>query len=287
MAAGEDWSRAEVRATVNDYMDMLAHELSGQAYNKAAHNRALATSLSGRSRQSVELKHQNISAVLNELGLFWIPGYKPRSNYHRLLADEIVAWLATHPEFNRLSLVAAEAPAVSPSHVDFSGFEVAKPELESREQMIAEPAGPYGRGNRIGIRRDYLARESRNLSLGAAGELLALRFEQERLSRAGFERLAGKVEHVSKTQGDGLGFDILSFEPSGMEQFIEVKTTAFAKETPFFASASEVGFARHNEAQYHLYRLFRFKSAPKCFILQGALEKHCMLDPDSFRCGFR
>jgi hypothetical protein len=225
--------------------------------------------------------------VLSEIRLFWIPGYKPRSNYQRLLADEVVVWLAVHPEFDRLLLSAAEAPAVPPSHLDFSSFEVPKPVLEPRSRNVAETAESYGGVSRAAIRRDYLAREAQNLSLGLAGELLAVRFEQERLSRAGHERLAGKVEHVSKTQGDGLGFDILSFEPTGRERFIEVKTTAFAKETPFFASSGEVDFARRNEPQYHLYRLFRFKSIPQCFVLHGALEQHCILDADSFRCLFR
>ncbi len=116
--------------------------------------------------------------------------------------------------------------------------------------------------------------------------MLALRYEQERLSRSGHDRLAGKVEHVSKKRGDDLGFDILSFEPDGAERFIEVKTTAFAKETPFFATAAEADFARRKSVRYHLYRLFHFKTMPRCFVLPGALERNCLLNPASFRCSF-
>jgi len=36
-----DWSREEVAETVADYFAMLAAELSGVPYNKAAHRRAL------------------------------------------------------------------------------------------------------------------------------------------------------------------------------------------------------------------------------------------------------
>jgi hypothetical protein len=80
MSAGEDWSSNEVEAAVRHYMEMLLLHLSGQRYSKAEYRRALLLELSGRSHGSVELKHQNISAVLNEMGMFWIPAYKPRGN---------------------------------------------------------------------------------------------------------------------------------------------------------------------------------------------------------------
>src|ERR1017187_10288546 len=101
MAAGEDWSPQEVRATVLDYMAMLKFELSGQKYNKTAHRRALLKRLAGRSDGAVELKHQNISAVLRDMGQFWIPGYKPRSNYQAKLATEVEGWVAANPDIDR------------------------------------------------------------------------------------------------------------------------------------------------------------------------------------------
>ncbi|BAS06695.1 hypothetical protein AHiyo4_01170 [Arthrobacter sp. Hiyo4] len=44
---------------------------------------------------------------------------------------------------------------------------------------------------------------------------------------------------MSKTRGDGLGYDILSFEESGKERLLEVKTTKSRAETPFFVSRNE------------------------------------------------
>ena len=120
-----------------------------------------------------------------------------------------------------------------------------------------------------------------------AGEELVLHFEKYRLLKVGHDRLAAKVEHVARTQGDGLGFDILSFDEQGNERFIEVKTTTFARETPFFASASEVRFAERNAQRFALYRLFEFRKAAKCFMLPGALQNHCALDPFSYRCSIR
>ncbi len=52
-------------ATVEDYFDMLRAEAAGEPYHKSEHNRALRQLLNGRSKSSVELKHQNISAVLD------------------------------------------------------------------------------------------------------------------------------------------------------------------------------------------------------------------------------
>lgn len=287
MAAGENWSQQEVRATVLDYMAMLRFELAGQAYNKTAHRRALLVRLAGRSEGAVEWKHQNISAVLRDLGYFWIPGYKPRSNYQQPLANEVERWIADNPELDQHALAAAQAPAATPEHLDFSSFEVVRPSMKERlEPIVNEEQAPYGERPRVGMKRDYIAREAQNSSLGLAGEELVVNYERYRLSKAGYDSLAAKVEHVSKTQGDGLGFDVLSFDTRGEERFIEVKTTTFAKETPFFASSSELRFAERNPERFSLYRLFEFRKTPKCYLLPGAIQDHCVLDPVTYRCSF-
>jgi hypothetical protein len=90
------------------------------------------------------------------------------------------------------------------------------------------------------LRRNYLELEARNRSLGRAGEELVLEFEHQRLLRAGKRQLADRIEQVARTQGDGLGFEIHSFELDGRDRLIEVKTTRFGALTPFFASRNEV-----------------------------------------------
>jgi hypothetical protein len=289
MSTGEDWSREEVIATVNDYMTMLRLEYAGQPYNKTQYRKALVERLDGRSGGSVEFKHQNISAALDELGYFWIPGYKPRSNRQQLLQEEVERWIRANPELDQLATQAAEAMAVVPEHVDLNTLWVKPPEGRTADAArVAETPTPYDtrQPHRL-IRRDYAALEARNRSLGLTGELLALRYEQFRLSRLGHDRLADKVTHMSVTEGDGAGFDILSFEPDGRERFIEVKTTRFAKETPFFASRNEVEFANSHPAQFHLYRLFDFKRTPRLFGLTGSLQDRCHLNPVSYRCSLR
>ena len=67
---------------------MLKLEISGASYVKAQRDAELQE-LTGRSKGSIEFKHQNISAILLELGLPWIRGYKPMTNYQNKLVERI------------------------------------------------------------------------------------------------------------------------------------------------------------------------------------------------------
>jgi hypothetical protein len=60
---------------------------------------------------------------------------------------------------------------------------------------------------------------------------------------------------------------------------IEVKTTQFGIQTPFYATSGEVGFSQAREKEYHLYRLFNFVRQPRLFVLQGSLRETCLLNP--------
>src|SRR5260370_41315478 len=121
------------------------------------------------------------------------------------------------------------------------------------------------------VRRTYPEMESRNQTLGLAGEKLALEFEHERLWRAGKKDLAERIEHVSHSKGDYLGFDISSFEVDGRERLIEVKTTRFGALTPFFASKNEVDLSQSRKDYYPLYRLFNFNPKAQLFVFTCSL----------------
>jgi len=106
--------------------------------------------------------------------------------------------------------------------------------------------------------------------------------EQRRLSDRGRADLAVKVEHVSSTRGDGLGFDVLSFREDGSELHIEVKTTKYGAGTPFFVSAREEVYSREQPGKFCLYRVFGWPDAKVC-TLEGPLEQHFCLTPSTFR----
>lgn len=276
MARGEDWSSIEVEACVKDYLDMLTLELNGQAYNKTRHREVLLPRLDGRSSASVEQKHRNISAVMRELGYPWIRGYKPLSNFQRILIDAVESQLKARPQLDAAARAAVEQPAIQPSLLILEGAKVSAPKLKVAEKKVWQPSFSA-------VKRDYLAVESRNRSLGFAGEEFVMAYEFDHLRKMGLNDLADRVEHVAQTQGDGLGFDVLSFDPySGKERLIEVKTTSFDESTPFFVTRNEVARSEHDADKYELCRVFDFRVTPRFFALEGAIKHNCDLDPVSW-----
>jgi hypothetical protein len=273
-----DWSHAEVEATVSDYLAMLVKELAGVPYNKTAHRRQLGALLNDRSEQSIEFKHANISAVLIELSFPYISGYKPRSNYQRLLYEVVANRLRSSPQLLNIAAADADRPIVVPEVDDILSILTNPP----------APAAAGGTARDLAVSRpsffstNYLEREAQNRSLGDAGEELVLNFERARLIAANRESLADRIEHTARVRGDGAGFDILSFEVSGRERLIEVKTTKYGRETPFYVSRNEVAVSESREPDYHLYRLFTFRAAPKLFTLNGALSITCQLSTSTF-----
>lgn len=278
-ARGAAWSEAEVAATVADYLHMLRLLYAGQRFNKAEHRRRLLARLDGRSPSAVEMKHQNISAVLRDLGLHWLTGYQPLGNYQQALADEVALQVAADASLERVATQAVAAEAEVPV-LEAIEARIEDPPRPPRLRVADEGAQPRVR---LPFKRDYVEREARNRSLGLAGERFVLEFEARRLHAAGHRALADRVEHVAATRGDGLGYDVLSFEPSGRERYIEVKTTAFSKATPFFLTAGEKRFSEEVGDRFHLARVFDFRTDPRLYCLSGDLTATCLLEPVTWR----
>jgi hypothetical protein len=62
-------------------------------------------------------------------------------------------------------------------------------------------------------------------------------YERHTLTQHGRPDLAQRIRHVAQMEGDGAGYDVLSFNQDGTVKYIEVKTTRGAAETAFFMSA--------------------------------------------------
>ncbi len=271
----EDWSRDEVEATVADYFDMLEKELRGSDYNKSEHRRSLASLLNGRSDGAIERKHQNISAILIELGFVYISGYKPLRNYQQRLFEVVSDRLGANRTLTDIVRQQVTDPAPVPTVEDILAAWAEPP--------AGDPArGGYGDAPPRARSVDYLAMEAANRSLGSAGEIFVVRFEIARLLRAGKDKLADKVERVSETKGDGLGYDVHSFEDSGQDRLIEVKTTAYGPSTPFYVTRNEVAVSRAEGERFHLYRTYNFRRAPRLFSRPGPLDQSFRLDPSEY-----
>lgn len=279
---GRDWDWLECELVVQDYLTMLRKELCGDSYNKAAHRRALQPRLNNRREQAIEFKHQNISAVLLELGLPYIPGYKPAFNYQQQLKQAVLAHIAREPaQFDELTQDADAEPAPpDPQQVDWST--VLDPNPPERLTDYKRPDRRY-----LGRRVDYSARERLNLALGESGECFALEFERYRLTQSGRPDLAEEVKWSSREEGDGLGYDIRSFDPDyEKELYVEVKTTNSGKYQPFLISENERAFSADRASSYYLYRIYEFRNQPRIFILPGAVEQHAQLLPQQYRAVF-
>jgi hypothetical protein len=201
----------------------------------------------GRTHRSVEFKHQNISAVLDELGMPWIPGYKPRRNYQNAIFDAIDRYLTKHPAI--LEPVPASPPPVT--HLPAEIF-VAPPVLRPSDGPIPEPL------RRLVRKFDPVERDHRNRSLGKAGEEFVVDVERRKLTRASRPDLARKVRWIAAEDGDGAGYDVLSFDLVGRERLLEVKTTNGSARTPFFLTRNERELATERPADWSIYRVHLF-----------------------------
>lgn len=272
-----DWTIKEVILIIEDYFAMLQSELNNQAYNKSAYRSALLPLLENRSPGSIEFKHRNICAVLAEMGLPFIKGYKPSFNYQGMLAIEVSNYLKEHREnlekaFNNFS----------DGNVNTNEFH--SPTFENI--LDTEPVNSKINEEKVQyrpIKINYLEREQNNRQLGEEGERLVMEYEKWRLTKEGNEGLANKIEWVSKDLGDGAGYDILSKNANGTDRYIEVKTTKLSKETPIYLTRTELNFASLKGKAFYLYRVFNFNTKPQFFIRQGRYEEFCNLQSVTFK----
>lgn len=270
---GRPWQDDELEVIVADYFAMLAAEIAGEPYVKARHSAALMVQI-GRSHRSVEFKHQNISAVLNELGLPWIPGYIPKSNYQNSIFGAIDRYLTSHTSFLESPQV-LRTPAFQPSDVF-----VDPPPPATDDRSLPEPL------QRLVRKFDPVERDRRNRALGSAGEAFVLEVEQRRLANADRADLAKQIRWVAQDEGDGAGYDILSYNLVGRERLIEVKTTNGAAKTPFFISRNERDMATERAADWCLYRVHLFAKRPQIFTIFPPLENTLHLRPEIWRASF-
>lgn len=261
---------------VADYFAMLSADIAGQSYNKAAHNRNLQTQID-RNRNSIEFKHQNISAVLRALGEDWIPGYKPAQNYQGTLEEAVARWLELNPGW--LSRI-PDRPAMGLREA--AQLWIGPPPTLSNQPPPAELEQTIATARKF----DVAERDERNRALGRAGEERALAHEKAVLAGSGRSDLASKVRWVSEEDGDGAGYDIASYAPDGRPRLIEVKTTNGWERTPFHISRNELAVADERRADWCLMRLYHFAREPKAFELRPPLDVHVSLTATSFQASF-
>lgn len=132
--SGAAWSEGEINASVNAYITMLRAELAGDPYVKAEFRRKLVEGpLSARSDASVEYRMQNISWVIDQMGLPRIAGYVPASS----VGHEVTTMISEAVLREAPDLINKLGPTDDPD------------EVENRSQRLLESGIPRPVGGRL------------------------------------------------------------------------------------------------------------------------------------------
>ena len=281
------WSEGEIEVIVKDYLAMLRLEQTGKTFVKTHHWRVLME-VTGRTRGAIEYKHSNISAVMEALGLPRIDGYRPRGKIQKTLFEAVEAHLYRRLEL--YNLLVGEAKSLQNRTVESISEEVIvfdkePPRLVTPKQDI--PKKPESIVSRF---QHPAERDARNRSLGIAGEKLVYRSEKHRLQALGRGDLSDRVCWVAREDGDGCGFDILSFDGNGdganLERWLEVKTTNGPRTTPFYITSNELRVSEERPDVFRIIRLYNFQQQVRAYRIAPPLDKHVSLTPTIYRAFF-
>lgn len=133
---------------------------------------------------------------------------------------------------------------------------------------------------------DWEKARDRNNEIGDQGEEFVLEFEIDRLIETlsiDRTRATQNVQHLSRLQGDGLGYDISSINDDGSPRYIEVKTTSGGFKQPFYMSKNEKHFFEVYGDSAFIYRVYNFNRETRRgdvrIISQSELFSNFTFDP--------
>ena len=165
-------------------------------------------------------------------------------------------------------------------------FPYTEPPLRPAATLTAAKEQIPERLQRLIRKFDPVERDQCNRFLGKAGEAFVLDVEQRQLTEADRPDLARKVRWISAEDGDGAGYDVLSFNSAGEERLIEVKTTNGSARTPFFITRNECALAIERPADWRIYRVHQFAKQPLIFTIAPPLKDSVHLRPETWRASF-
>lgn len=150
--------------------------------------------------------------------------------------------------------------------------------------LEAKPSKVKLKGSHV----DYIEKEKSHKALGNAGEEFVYQYEREKVQKLKLPK-EKQVKRKSVTEGDGLGYDILSYDEHGNEMFTEVKTTTGAENGTLFITANELEMSEQNPENYYLYRVYNFDAASMkgdLSIRKGSLKPLC-ISAQTYRVDFK
>lgn len=168
---------------------------------------------------------------------------------------------------------------ISTRSKDFVYFQTEPPILKQSKTSISR---------RTAKKVNHEKGQKNKVIIGKAGEEAAYFYEKQRLTLMGRSDLSEQVEWVSQTQGDGLGYDIHSFDicdGNVIDLYIEVKTTTGGISKPFDISKNEVDFSKENMNNFLIFRIYEFRiegSTIKFYSKFGSVFDNFEITPTSY-----
>lgn len=125
---------------------------------------------------------------------------------------------------------------------------------------------------------NHIENSIENKHTGDLGELWVMAYEKKKLINLNKIKLANKVKHIAKDEGDGTGYDIESYDENEKKIFIEVKTTKGNKNTTFYLTRNELERSKLEMDKYYLYRVYNYNEATNnadILVINGDLTNLC------------
>jgi hypothetical protein len=210
--------------------------------------------------QSIYLrKLEDYILISNAFKHYWHEDFK-KVNYFRSKRVWIEEKLKKNAELKEPNVRASSTPAIKKevktkpdvSIINIEDFFSDVPNDSVKDKSIEE----------ISRKVNYAEQNIKNANVGLLGEEFIFRYEVERLMLLNRSDLAERVYHVSKIEGDGKGYDIVSFNAEGEKIYIEVKTTTGGVSTQFYLTANEWNVIDRTPT-YIIYRVFDFNLETK------------------------
>ena len=166
----------------------------------------------------------------------------------------IIDWELKEDVFEKIGLKIGKAINIFDS-VNDENHKIQKNELKEVQRNPFKRKKSFKSASAARERKiDYLAQSKTNKSIGDAGEFLVLEWERLKLSKLGIDKMP---IHVA-AENDNAGYDILSYDNTGNEIFIEVKTTRGSINSSFYVTSNELETSLKLNVQYYLYRLYDY-----------------------------
>ena len=134
---------------------------------------------------------------------------------------------------------------------------------------------------------DYVVQNTEQIELGYCGEEFVFSEEKRKVKSYNLPNTK-EVVWVSKDEGDGLGYDIRSYNKKGEVIYIEVKTTSGKEKSSFYITANELLKSQQEAERYFLYRVYNFDMDQKrgeISVIRGRLDDYCIV-PLVYRVDF-